>query len=311
MSGVLNNYTVGYTGNGAADELMQRLLTPEFNVAEMSPERTMTVPDPNNPGQMMTITIPSVQTSYAQTSGSVYDSQPRTISNLIADQTLGNIAAISAALQIVGITGVDNLNISKQIHAAYEAAQAQQAGTALLDRPALEAALATEQGQLADAMVARDLAATNLVTAQNTYDAAVLAEAHRVLGPGGKALFIVPNRSGLWARRDATPFGFGRPYSLGQLEVQMRRHDFTPERHAAALFAPPSHHRFWLRSAELVEKMGARLSRHYAGGVIMLEVSKRVPAPNRTGLAERMRQPLKVLEGVPMPAGASNRYDLD
>ncbi|WGV15870.1 peroxidase family protein [Fuscovulum ytuae] len=177
VSGVLNNYTVGYTGNGAADELMQRLLTPEFNVAEMSPERTMTVADPNNPGQMMTITIPSVQTSYAQTSGSVYDSQPRTISNLIADQTLGNIAAISAALQIVGITGVDNLNISKQIHAAYEAAQAQQAGTALLDRPALEAALATEQGQLADAMVARDLAATNLVTAQNTYDAAVLAEA--------------------------------------------------------------------------------------------------------------------------------------
>ena len=41
--------------------------------------------------------------------------------------------------------------------------------------------------------------------------AAVLEECARVLGPGGKALFIVPNRSGLWARRDATPFGFGRP----------------------------------------------------------------------------------------------------
>ncbi|MDA0924733.1 methyltransferase domain-containing protein [Roseicyclus sp.] len=144
------------------------------------------------------------------------------------------------------------------------------------------------------------------------HPAAVLEECARVLGPGGRALFIVPNRSGLWARRDATPFGFGRPYSLGQLEAQMKRHDFTPERHAAALFAPPSHHRFWLRSAELLEKMGARLSRRYAGGVILLEVSKRVHAPTKPGLAERMRQPLKVLEGVPVPtpAGASSRGDL-
>ena len=43
---------------------------------------------------------------------------------------------------------------------------------------------------------------------------AVLDECSRVLGPGGRAVFIVPNRTGLWARRDRTPFGFGRPYSL-------------------------------------------------------------------------------------------------
>jgi len=134
----------------------------------------------------------------------------------------------------------------------------------------------------------------------------VLEECKRVLGPGGKALFIVPNRSGLWARRDATPFGFGRPYSLGQLEAQMKRHDFMPERHAAALFAPPSQRRFWLRSATLLEGLGARLSSYYAGGVILLEVSKRVYAPTRPGLAERVRQPLKVLEGAPAPAGASH-----
>jgi len=140
------------------------------------------------------------------------------------------------------------------------------------------------------------------------HPAAVLEECQRVLGPGGKALFIVPNRSGMWARRDATPFGFGRPYSLSQLEAQMKRHDFMPERHAAALFAPPSEKRFWLRSAEVLEKMGSQLSSYYAGGVILLEVSKRVPAPTRPGLAERVRQPLKVLEGMPAPAGASNRH---
>ena len=52
----------------------------------------------------------------------------------------------------------------------------------------------------------------------------------RVLGPGGRALFIVPNRAGLWARRDVTPFGFGRPYSAAQLEAQLKQHGFTPER---------------------------------------------------------------------------------
>jgi SAM-dependent methyltransferase len=40
------------------------------------------------------------------------------------------------------------------------------------------------------------------------HPAAVLQECSRVLGPGGRALFIVPNRGGMWARRDKTPFGF-------------------------------------------------------------------------------------------------------
>ncbi|GAA5065425.1 class I SAM-dependent methyltransferase [Roseibacterium beibuensis] len=139
------------------------------------------------------------------------------------------------------------------------------------------------------------------------HPSALLDEAARVLGPGGKALFIVPNRGGLWARRDATPFGFGRPYSLGQLEAQLKRHDFVPERHAAALFAPPSDKRFWLRSAEMVERMGGQLSSYRAGGVILLEASKRVPAPLGPGLAERVRRPLRVLEGTPQPAAATGR----
>ena len=139
------------------------------------------------------------------------------------------------------------------------------------------------------------------------HPAAVLEECLRVLAPGGKALFIVPNRSGMWARRDVTPYGFGRPYSLSQLEAQVKRHDFMPERHAAALFAPPSERRFWLRSADVMEAMGARLSSYYAGGVILLEVSRRVNAPTPPGLAERVRKPLKILEGAPAPAGARTR----
>ena len=133
---------------------------------------------------------------------------------------------------------------------------------------------------------------------------ALLEECTRVLGPGGRAVFIVPNRSGLWARRDRTPFGFGRPYSIGQLETQVKRAGLVPERHAAALFAPPSERKFWLRAGSMVERIGQRLSQSGGGGVILLEVSKQVPARPRSGLAERVRHPLRVLEGVSEPATA-------
>lgn len=141
------------------------------------------------------------------------------------------------------------------------------------------------------------------------HPASVLDECQRVLAPGGRAMFIVPNRMGLWARRDGTPFGFGRPYSLGQLEAQLEAFDFIPERHAAALFAPPSPKRFWLKSADMVERLGTKLSRNRAGGVILIEVSKRIPARRKPGLAERVRRPLRVLEGAPVPAGVSGRSE--
>ena len=129
---------------------------------------------------------------------------------------------------------------------------------------------------------------------------AVLEEAHRVLGPGGRALFIVPNRTGLWSRRDGTPFGYGRPYSLSQLEAQLRKSGFTPERSQAALFAPPSQGRFWLRSSAVWERFGRRVP-WLAGGVWMVEASKQVYAPTKGGLRDMVRRPLKVLEGLPAP----------
>jgi SAM-dependent methyltransferase len=130
---------------------------------------------------------------------------------------------------------------------------------------------------------------------------AVLRECWRVLGPGGSALFIVPNRAGLWARRDATPFGFGRPYSLGQLEAQLRQYGFEPERHVAALFQPPSQRNFWLKTGGMWEGMGRRLSSRYAGGVLIVEATKQVSAPLKPGLPEAVRRPLRVLDGLAQP----------
>lgn len=126
----------------------------------------------------------------------------------------------------------------------------------------------------------------------------LLDEAWRALAPGGKALFIVPNRAGLWSRRDATPFGFGRPYSLSQLEAQLERHRFRPERHAAALFQPPSSRRFWMRTGSFWDQLGQRVSSHYAGGVLIVEATKDVlmrppgtPERTRNILPEAVRQP--------------------
>lgn len=131
---------------------------------------------------------------------------------------------------------------------------------------------------------------------------ALLEECWRVLGPGGRALFVVPNRKGLWARSDATPFGFGRPYSMRQLDGLLRQHGFTSERYETALFAPPSERRFWLRTASMWERTGGRVRRVMSGGVLMLEVSKQVHAPLRPGLRAVVKKPLRVLEALPKPA---------
>ena len=129
----------------------------------------------------------------------------------------------------------------------------------------------------------------------------LLDECWRVLGPGGKAIFIVPNRAGLWSRSDKTPFGFGRPYTLGQLETQLKIHHFLPESHCSALYLPPSFRRFWLKSGSLIEKTGQRLPTIMAGGVLMVEVAKRVQPPRGNAVKDAPRRPAKVLDGLLKP----------
>lgn len=129
----------------------------------------------------------------------------------------------------------------------------------------------------------------------------LLEEAHRVLGPGGRAVFVVPNRAGLWARRDVTPFGSGRSWSAAQLERHLRAHGFTPERSFTVLHTPPSHAPFWMRTADICEALGRRLP-WLSGGVLMVEASKQVYAPTQRGLKAAVARPLRVLEGVRAPS---------
>ena len=139
-----------------------------------------------------------------------------------------------------------------------------------------------------------------LETSENPSD--LLEECFRVLGPGGKVVLIVPHRSGLWSRSDRTPFGFGRPYSQGQLEAQLKRHSFLPERHAHTLYQPPSTRRFWHKTGPFWEKLGRQFSVVLSGGVLMVEASKRVHMPAGPGVAVHRPSRLRVLEGLAAPA---------
>ncbi len=139
----------------------------------------------------------------------------------------------------------------------------------------------------------------------------LLEEAWRVLGPGGRAIFIVPNRAGLWARRDATPFGYGRPYSIGQLETQLRKHQFLPERQLGALYQFPSDRKVWMKSARLLEKVGRQMPTVIAGGAFVVEASKRVYPPKGRIQKVPERRAIPVLEGMTKPvAGRIRSYQM-
>ena len=141
--------------------------------------------------------------------------------------------------------------------------------------------------------------------------AALLDEIWRVLAPGGKAVFIVPNRAGIWARREGTPFSYGRPYSISQLDQTLTGHKFSPERHDAALYLPPSHRRFWLRLAPAIEEIGQRVDARRLAGVLMIEAEKLVYITPQSGARATSHDPIRVLTGLgspaPKPASRSSR----
>jgi SAM-dependent methyltransferase len=134
----------------------------------------------------------------------------------------------------------------------------------------------------------------------------LLKEVWRVLAGGGKVLAVVPNRRGIWARIDFTPFGQGSPYTPGQLSRLLREESFTPERNAAALCLPPTSSRMMLRSAAAWEGLGERWFKTFAG-VAMVEATKEIYA--KPVAVQKLRQrrvylPLpSTLPGTPSPVG--------
>ena len=105
----------------------------------------------------------------------------------------------------------------------------------------------------------------------------MLKEVWRVLAGGGRLVVVAPNRRGIWARLDRTPFGSGRPYTMSQLSQLLRDELFTPVATGAALFVPPTRSRMVLRSARAWERVGVRWFPTFAG-VVLVEATKQIYA---------------------------------
>ena len=104
---------------------------------------------------------------------------------------------------------------------------------------------------------------------------AALAEAARVLGPAGRVVIVAAARTGMWSRAESTPFGFGRPYSRGQLERAVREAGLEPAAWARALHTPPV--AALAGAATLFEAAGARLWPAVSGLVILEAVKRGAP----------------------------------
>jgi SAM-dependent methyltransferase len=140
-------------------------------------------------------------------------------------------------------------------------------------RPSLAALVDELELPLPDAAVDRVLLVHGLEMAHDP--SALLREVWRVLAAGGRLLAVVPNRRGLWARMDTTPFGHGRPYSRAQINQLLRDTWFTPIGWSEALYVPPVSRGWFLRSAAAWERAGATISAPFAG-VHIVEATKQV-----------------------------------
>jgi SAM-dependent methyltransferase len=129
-----------------------------------------------------------------------------------------------------------------------------------------------------------------LVHALETSDEAraMLKEIWRVLAGGGRLLVVAPNRRGIWARLDRTPFGSGRPYTQSQLSQLLRDEQFTPIGSDAALFVPPATGRMVRRSAAAWERIGRRWFPTFAG-VLLVEATKQIYAKPTAARVPRRR----------------------
>jgi SAM-dependent methyltransferase len=93
----------------------------------------------------------------------------------------------------------------------------------------------------------------------------LLREVWRVLKDDGRLLVVAPNRLGLWAHVEATPFGHGTPFSPRQITGLLASAMFRPERRDVALFVPPVDWSAVLRGWPVWEQVGHAVASNLAG----------------------------------------------
>lgn len=150
---------------------------------------------------------------------------------------------------------------------------------------------------LADGSIDRVLLIHALETVQSPSE--LLQEIWRILTPGGRLVMVTPNRRGLWARMDTTPFGHGQPFSRTQLKALMREALFSPENWAEILYVPPLDNRILLQTASAWERFGSSFSLPFSvAGLHVVDATKQLYRPAISGHAQKSRKVRQVL----MPA---------
>ncbi len=119
-------------------------------------------------------------------------------------------------------------------------------------------------------------------------DGRLLREIWRVLKDDGRIMVVAPNRTGLWAHVDSTPFGQGQPYSRGQIDRLLSGAMFRPEHRDTALFTPPTGLAPVLRLTGVWESVGHALFADLAG-VTLTEAVKDAYAAMLVPARGRMR----------------------
>jgi len=134
---------------------------------------------------------------------------------------------------------------------------------------------------------------------------ALLDEVWRVLKPNGRMVVMVPYRRGLWAFSEATPFGYGRPYSSAQLRNLLKDHDFVLEYKTKAFLLPPLFSRLGVWVSSWVEAVLAPVLSAF-GGVLVVEAVKQLYTP---AMVKRKPVSRRILLPMPFPTSAlpSNR----
>ena len=173
-------------------------------------------------------------------------------------------------------------------------------------RPALAALVEEDDLPLTDSAVDRVLLVHALEASSDPVG--LLREVWRVLSGGGRLLAVVPNRRGLWARMDTTPFGHGRPYSRPQLTHLLRETWFTPVAWGEALYVPPVGRGWFLRSAVAWERAGSTISAPFAG-VHIVEATKQVYRAIPTRRERRRLVPVLQPVLAPTPGAAAWRFE--
>ena len=109
----------------------------------------------------------------------------------------------------------------------------------------------------------------------------LMREIWRIMSESGRLIVVAPNRRGLWAQFERTPFGHGLPYSSKQLSLLLRDNMFTPVKTHHALYMPPTQSQVMYSAAPAMEKIGASAFSTFAG-VIIMEAVKQIYAVHPT-----------------------------